>query len=146
MSTIVHLLRIAAKIESVSGLQKVQKERSLSRSKDNSGNVFTFTRNIPKRVSELENGGSIYWIIKKYIRVRQSIIGIEKLENDEGRRYCRIVLSSSLIPVVPRRHRVFQGWRYLKNEEVPLDLDINEVNSLQIPVKISNQLRELGLI
>ena len=50
------------------------------------------------------------------------------------------------IQVVARRQKAFQGWRYLKPEDAPLDLNIAEKQVTEIPVDLENELRELGLI
>src|SRR3990167_7697252 len=46
------------------------------------------TRMAPKRAEEMLDGGSIYWVIKRAIRVRQRIIDIRSAQDDEGRAMC----------------------------------------------------------
>jgi hypothetical protein len=86
-------------------------------------------------------------VVKRYIRVRQKILGIESATNDEGRRYCSIELDPELVLVEPRRHKAFQGWRYFRTEDVPGDIleqSATEVDSL--PLELADELRDLGLI
>ena len=109
----IHLLRMAVRVESIAHLKRIQCERQQERREQGGGGVFTFTRNIPKRADDLIDEGCIYWIIKKYIRARQRIIGVERLINDEGRPYCAIQLNPDPIQVIARRQKAFQGWRYL---------------------------------
>jgi hypothetical protein len=80
----VNLLRMAVRIESISQLKKIQTER---RALTEGKRLHSFTRNMPKRIDELIDGGSIYWVVKRLIRVRQKIIGIEKMTNSEGRNF-----------------------------------------------------------
>jgi len=141
-----HLLRMAVKVESISHLRQIQTER-LRQEKENGGkHLYTFTRNFPKRADELVDGGSLYWVIKRYIRVRQPILGLERRKNDEGREFCAIQLDPEPIQVVSRRQKAFQGWRYFKPEDVPSDLDVNDVQFDDMPSDMADELRELGLI
>jgi len=139
-----NLLRMAVRIESAAQLKEIQTERS------NAGNekkVFTFTRNVPKRVDELLEGGSIYWVIKRLIRVRQEIIGIDSAVNNDGRKYCRIELNPEHIFLEPRKQKPFQGWRYLKSEEAPIDLSkgTQTAQNNAMPDEMVAELKELGL-
>ena len=112
----IHLLRMAARVESVAKLKQLQAERLVQSAAENKSELYTYTRNIPKRMDELIDDGSIYWVIKKYIKVRQRILGIERHTNEEGRAYCAIQIDPELKQVVARRQKAFQGWRYLKPE------------------------------
>ena len=142
----IHLLRMAVGIESVSHLKKKQSER-ISQTGIRSGNgLFTFTRNVPKQVDDLIDGGSIYWVIKKYIRVRQEILSIERQENEEGKPICAIRIDPVLKPVVARRQKAFQGWRYLKPKDKPEDLKSTKFIAEEMPSELANELRDLGLI
>ncbi|PPR60090.1 MAG: hypothetical protein CFH08_02558, partial [Alphaproteobacteria bacterium MarineAlpha3_Bin7] len=85
----IHLIRMAAGIGSLGELRQRQSYR-ISKSGKSEGKLYTYTRNMPKRVNELTEGGSIYWVIKRFIRARQKIISIEKKTNEEGRVFCAI--------------------------------------------------------
>ena len=141
-----HLLRMAVKIESIAHLKQVQTERLREEQRNGGQFLYTFTRNIPKRADELLNGGSLFWVIKRYIRVRQPILGLDRLQNDEGREYCAIRLDPELIQVVSRRQKAFQGWRYFKLEDVPADLDDTDRQIDDLPPEMAEELRELGLL
>ena len=80
------------------------------------------TRMWPKRADELRDGGSLYWVIKGAVVVRQRIAGLEEVEDGEGRALCRIWLDPLLVRTEPRGRRPFQGWRYLTAEDAPPDL------------------------
>ena len=141
-----HLLRMAVKIESIAHLKQVQAERIRNEQRNGDGFLFTFTRNVPKRADELLDGGSLFWVIKRYIRVRQPILGLERLQNDEGREFCAIRLDPEPIQVVSRRQKAFQGWRYFKPEDVPADLDVTDPQIDGLPSAMADELRELGLL
>ncbi len=80
------------------------------------------TRMVPKRIDELLDGGSIYWVIKGVIQVRQAFTDIRVIDDRNGRKACELVFDPELIMVDPTPKRPFQGWRYLKGSEAPKDL------------------------
>ena len=142
----IHLIKMAAGIGSLGELRQRQSDR-LSKLGKSRGKLYTYTRNMPKRVNELTEGGSIYWVIKRFIRARQKIISLEKKTNEEGRVFCAINLDRELIPVIPCRQKSFQGWRYYKDEETPGDIDHSgSINFEDIPPDMIQDLRELCLI
>jgi hypothetical protein len=105
----------------------------------------TFQR--PTRTSELLDGGSLYWVIKGVIVVRQPIAGFEDGKKDDGSPCCLLLLDPALIPVRPVPRRAFQGWRYLTVDDAPADLkrgDKNEVAAMPAPMR--KKLSDLGLI
>ncbi|MDE2466178.1 MAG: DUF1489 domain-containing protein, partial [Alphaproteobacteria bacterium] len=79
------------------------------------------TRQMPKRRDDILDGGSLYWVVKGYIAVRQRIVDLRSVVR-EGLPQCAICYSPELIPVVRRAHRPFQGWRYLEPADAPADL------------------------
>ncbi|WP_033067583.1 DUF1489 family protein [Thalassospira australica] len=109
------------------------------------GRIFHTTRMTPKRKAEILDGGSIYWVIKGAIRCRQKIIDLEEFVNEEGTKYCRIVLDDELIATRPYPHRAFQGWRYLTDDKCPPD-DQQGGGTETLPDDMADELRDLGLI
>ena len=103
--------------------------------------VTITTRYRPTRHEELV-GGSIFWIIKHRLVVRQRILGF--VESDDGR--WNIRLDPKLIPVRARPKRAHQGWRYLKAEDAPEDFDGDEDSIAEMPSKMLNELARLGLV
>ncbi|TKT76945.1 DUF1489 family protein [Aquamicrobium sp. LC103] len=106
---------------------------------------FHTTRMVPKRVDELLDGGSLYWIIKGGVQCRQRLADIRPFTDGEGIGRCHLVFE----PVVIRTHwqprRPFQGWRYLKPEDAPGDL-ANGAGGEELPQKLQRELSELGLL
>src|SRR6516225_10725777 len=61
-----HLLKLAVGIEDIEHLRRIRAARAEER-----GGSWVHTRNYPRRAAEILAGGSIYWIIRGQIRVRQ---------------------------------------------------------------------------
>jgi hypothetical protein len=140
-----NLLKLAVGIEGVDHLREVQAMRRQQR-----GRLVHVTRFKPRRAEEILAGGSLYWVVKHRIRVRQRIIGFDKHEvADTGDTKCAIVLDHELIATDPVRRRPHQGWRYLEGADVPADL--GPVGTIEIeedifPPEMAAELRALGLI
>ena len=99
------------------------------------------TRMTPKRAAEIEDGGSLYWVMKGAVTCRQRILDITTVgEGKESR--CEIRLDSQVIRTAPLARRPFQGWRYLEPKDVPPDLSVAEATDL--PDDLARELRELG--
>jgi hypothetical protein len=99
------------------------------------------TRMTPKRAVELEDGGSLYWVIKGVILCRQPILDISTIGEGAASR-CEIRLESRVIRTAPMARRPFQGWRYLEGKDAPVDL--TAVGATDLPGDLVRELRELG--
>jgi len=104
------------------------------------------TRMAPKRSDELLNGGSLYWVIKGNIQVRQILTNIRPFIDDEGIKRCDLVKEPRLIATQWQPRRAFQGWRYLEGEDAPRDLAGNEAGIHALPPKLRLELASLGLL
>ena len=104
------------------------------------------TRMVPKRAEEVLDGGSMYWVIKGQIVARQEITDIRPFVDKEGVSRCHIVMAPKLVPVVPRPHRAFQGWRYLQDHEKPQDIGKGRGGLAKMPETLRRELSELGLL
>ena len=69
------------------------------------GETIHITRMFPKRFEEILNGGSIYWVIKGKLCVRQEILKIERFVDNDNVKRCRIDLKRDLILTVPFKER-----------------------------------------
>lgn len=119
--------------------------------KDANGNDIAYftTRNTPKRAEELLNGGSVYWIIKGKIAMRQKIVNIETHLDETNRKYCVISKSPQIIITAPHPYRAMQGWRYLEAEKTPKDLHVFDPDNLSdndIDPQMAAELSQLGLL
>lgn len=101
------------------------------------------TRMTPKRAAELADGGSLYWVIKRLIQVRQRIVELEEFTDETGVKRCTLWLDPQLIRTAPAPRRPFQGWRYLKAEDAPADLSV-QTGGEELPDALRTQLIEMG--
>jgi hypothetical protein len=141
---VVHIVKLAVGIEDIANLAQKQSARM---KRDNA--LIHTTRNTPARSNEILDGGSIFWVIKKFVRVRQRIINIETGVDSEGRRSCFFVLDTKLIKTELREFRAFQGWRYFRDKETPPDLDkigSSGKTNKELPLDMQVELKTLGLL
>jgi hypothetical protein len=99
------------------------------------------TRQTPKRADEITAGGSLYWVFKGVILIRQNVLAIETIGEGPQRR-CEILLDEAMVPTAPQPRRAFQGWRYLEPRDAPPDLPQDSFGD--IPTELARQLREVG--
>lgn len=143
----VHLIKLAVGIESVAELAERQRLRlKEARAAGGRPRLRHLTRSTPRRLEEVLDGGSIYWVIKRAIRVRQAIVGIESAADDGGRPRCALILDKRLVPVERRPRRPFQGWRYLEDAMAPPDAPSVDDGVDDLPDDLADELRSLGLL
>ena len=138
-----HIIKLAVGIEEVDQLAVRQKRWQNSR-----GNFQHRTRMMPSRVAEILPGGSMYWVIRRLIQVRQPIVAFHQKRDDNGRAYCVIELEPRHFAVEPTAKRPFQGWRYLKADEAPPDIRHAGKGYIdpKMPQELKTELRRLGLL
>lgn len=135
-----HLIKLSVGVDDVAHLRRLQRQRRKERGKS----VF-FTRNTPRRAEELLDGGSIYWVIKGYVRARQLLKGFTSTVDEDGQPLCVVRYDMTLVPTVLVPKRPFQGWRYLEAKDAPADRKTSDVDD-DLPPKMLEELRSLGLI
>jgi hypothetical protein len=139
-----HLIKLCVGCDSIEDLADWQKERVAALKKRGAKAELTHTtRMVPKRVDEVLDGGSLYWVIKGLVSVRQKLVDIRPFRDKEGVARCHLVYTPELVVVAPRPRRAFQGWRYLPAKEAPAD--IGKFNK-SMPSKLQRELAELGLL
>jgi len=144
-----HLRKLCVGVENVEQLQDWQARR-LKRGET----LRHDTRMMPKRRDEILDGGSLYWVIKGLIQVRQPILDITQETDEEGRGFARLHLGPELVRVAPRGHRPFQGWRYLAAADAPEDLGVFGTSGGagkggmkdELPAAMQAELRALGIL
>ncbi|MCJ2033726.1 DUF1489 family protein [Methylobacterium sp. J-068] len=147
-SPILHLLKLSVGPASIGDL-----EARIARNRDEAiglgrdpAPVHT-TRMVPTRAAEIAGRGSIYWVIKGTLLCRQAITAIVPFTDSDGIGRCRLVLDPVVTAVAPRPCRPFQGWRYLKADDAPADLDARTAGGLaEMPEALRRELAGLGLI
>jgi len=145
----VHLVKMAVGIGDLDHLRAVQVRRIAEAGRNGGGGRLRhLTRNAPRRRADVLDGGSIYWIIKGYIRARQTIIGIEDATGRSGRKRCALILSPVLARTVLTPHKPIQGWRYMEDAAAPDDLGDGELDprDASLPPNLAAELRTLGLL
>ncbi len=97
------------------------------------------TRMAPKRADALLAGGSLYWVIKGRILVRQRLLAIEPAE---GVKAVDLVLGPELVSTAAQPRRPFQGWRYLPQADAPADLSRSGYGGRGADDELPSGLRE----
>ncbi len=142
-----HLIKLCVGIEDIAHLRRVQRARlDAARAVDRAATLAHITRQMPRRADELLAGGSLYWVIKRQIQVRQQLLDIVRFTDDEGINRCRLVIDPQLVPVRPNPRRAFQGWRYLDAADAPPDLEIPDGGEAEMPPEMRARLLEMGLL
>lgn len=141
-----HLIKLCVGVESPDDLkERIEMRIRLSQRKNTGTQILHTTRMVPKRATELLDGGSLYWVIKGNIQARQKLLDIEEFKDSEGIKRCNLVLDQEVILTHFQPKRAFQGWRYLKIEDAPDDLGIGlKMNDLDPQMRAD--LMELCLI
>ncbi len=142
-----HLLKMAVGIADIDELRRVRGQRIRQY-----GGSWVYTRNHPRRAEAVLAGGSLYWVIRGQIRVRQRVVGFKSERDDKGRAYCLIAVDPELVPTLWRPWRPFQGWRYLAAADAPPDLGAVPGGGPPMgaegamPERLLAELRALGLL
>lgn len=138
-----HLVKLAVGIHDVDHLR--ERQRAYREAK---GNLRHKTRMTPRRQAEVLDGGSLYWVVRGSILVRNPIIGFREETDDEGRNLCVIELEDSHTLVRPTARRPFQGWRYLPVDSAPPDLArVTDAGvDPAMPMDMRRELSRLGLL
>ncbi len=138
----INLVKLCVGAESVEDLAIWQTTRV---AQDPANQPQHVTRMWPKQADALLNGGSLYWVVKGVIRVRQRIIRLDEVIGADGIRRCGIVMAPDLILTTPALRRPFQGWRYLKPDDAPPDLPLGRGADTPLPPDLADALNALGL-
>jgi len=139
-----HLLKMAVGIADIDELRRVRAARIKQH-----GGSWVYTRNQPRRAAAVLAGGSIYWVIRGQIRVRQRITALRGERDEKGRGYCLIEVDPELVMTLWRPWRPFQGWRYLTPADAPPDApggwQMPDAAASAMPERLIAELRSLGL-
>ena len=140
-----HLIKLSVGPDSLADLAHWQDQRLKEKKKKREPLLLQHvTRMTPKRKDELLDGGSIYWVIKGQIVARQKLVDLKPVQKNH-KPHCAIVYEPKLIPVARRRHRPFQGWRYLLPKDAPPDITGGK-SAKNLPEDLKSELAELGLL
>lgn len=136
-----HLIKLCVGIDSVADLRAWRAHRAAQGHRS-----VAPTRQTPKRAAELLDGGSLYWVIKGVIRVRQALVAVEPGTMDDGTSCATLALDLDLVRTLPKPMRPFQGWRYLAPGDAPGDLGEAGGDVARMPAAMVAELRNLCLL
>lgn len=138
-----HLTKLAVGVRDIAHLAQIQAARAAIEPP-----LRHRTRSYPRRVAELLDGGSIYWVVAGAMLVRQRLIDIRADHWEDGSACAGLLLDPTLVPVAGRVTRPFQGWRYLTAEAAPEDISAMAAaeGAEAMPAALLRQLQALGLI
>ena len=136
-----HLIKLAVGVSDLAHLRELQRERRKQR-----GFTCFYTRHMPRRQEEVLDGGSIYWVIKQQVQVRQRIRGFVPIVNKDGEPACLVKIEAKLTPTLLQPRRAFQGWRYLSAGDAPVDRPAGARPDSEMPPAMAEELRALGLL
>lgn len=141
-----NILKLCVGCESIPDLESwIEENRLLHQRLGRPYRQTHTTRMVPKRIDEIVDGGSLYWVIKGRIAARQRIEAIEPFTGEDGVSRCHLVLEPVVVPVQLRPCRPFQGWRYLAAKDAPRDIASGN-SPADMPEAMREDLRALGLL
>jgi hypothetical protein len=142
-----HILKLCVGCDSIEDLEEwiAEKAKEARRAGRKHEHKHT-TRMVPKRAEEILNGGSLYWVIRGNVQVRQRIVDIRPFVDSEGIGRCHLVLDKQTVPTEWQPRRAFQGWRYLTAEDAPRDLGAARAGLRDLPPALRRDLADLGLL
>lgn len=142
-----HLLKLCVGVDTVDELKRFQAERLRQlRARGEPAELRHLTFQVPRRAEEVLDGGSLYWVVKGFIRVRQRIVRIDELETPVNGKRCALVFSPELVRTELQARRPHQGWRYLQPKDAPADLGPFGEADAALPPEMAAELRSLGLL
>ncbi len=142
----VHMIKLVVGVEDLDEFLAIQKACIVDFEGKPANAVRT--RFMPKRASEVLDGGSLYRVIKNKIVCRQRIIGFDSVETSDKGSQTLIMVDPTIIQTISTPKRPFQGWRYFEPASVPKDRGVYRGNNQrdEIPEDLQDSLREAGLL
>ncbi len=143
----VNLIKMAVGVRDVKHLAEIQaKKMEIALKSGDGGELRHITRSVPRRSAEIEDGGSLFWVIKGFISARQRILRVDRIVRSDGSSACALVLSPGPVVTEQVACRPFQGWRYMDSVKIPRDAVPEETESGPIPLEMTLELKGLGLL
>lgn len=142
-----HLLKLCVGADSLEDLRDWVSQRSLiAVASGLEPHSIHTTRMVPKRMDELLDGGSLYWVIKGQVQARQKLLDIRVFTDEVGITRCELVLGPEVIETALQPKRPFQGWRYLTVDDAPRDVTTLGEGVADLPSDLKKELMQLGLL
>jgi hypothetical protein len=142
-----HLIKLCVGCDSVEDLEEWIELRlkEMRRAGEKPEHRHT-TRMVPTRIADLLDGGSLYWVIRGNVQVRQRLVDIRPFRDGDGIQRCHLVLDPQTTATEWQPRRAFQGWRYLLAKEAPRDLGAERSGLRDMPPDLRRELADLGLL
>jgi hypothetical protein len=142
-----HLVKLCVGVDTVEELQAwIDRRLAEMRRRGERPEQRHTTRMVPRRADELVAGGSLYWVIRGNVQVRQRLLDIRPFRDGEGVQRCHLVLEPRLVATEWQPRRAFQGWRYLEARDAPADLAGSRPAIAILPPELRRELADLGLL
>jgi len=140
-----HLIKLCVGCDSVEDLAEWIDERLAQKRKAGEKPEHAHvTRMVPKRIADLLDRGSLYWVIKGTVQARQRLMDIQPFVDKDGIGRCRLVLEPKVVRTEWQPKRPFQGWRYLEAKDAPRDLKAGRGGD-NLPPALRAELAGLGV-
>jgi len=140
-----HLIKLCVGCDSVEDLAEWIDERLAQKRKAGEKPEHAHvTRMVPKRIADLLDRGSLYWVIKGTVQARQRLMDIQPFVDKDGIGRCRLVLEPKVVRTEWQPKRPFQGWRYLETKDAPRDLKAGRGGD-NLPPALRAELAGLGV-
>lgn len=141
-----HLIKLCVGVETVEDLaQHIAGRRDEAARAGAAFEQRHQTRMMPKRAAEILAGGSLFWVIRGQVQVRQPILELRGVTGEDNISRCHIVLEPQLVLTEWQPKRPFQGWRYLPAKDAPRDLGAGG-DAAELPPQMRRELAALGLL
>ncbi len=139
-----NMIKLAVGCDSIDTLYERQRQWLF----DYNGSAATmaWTTRRPRAFEAVASGGSMYWVIKNHILVRQPILGFEA--DDDEKPGWSIILDPHLTRTVAVPRKAFQGWRYLPGDQAPPDRGrfVYGARDIHASPEVEQALKSLGLL
>ncbi len=141
-----HIVKLAVGCDSIADLESwIEDTRLLMKRLKRPYEQLHTTRMLPRRITDITESTSLYWVIKSKVQCRQRLLAIRPFKDAEGISRCHLVLEPVVHPVRPRPMKPFQGWRYLTAGDAPPDMAALGADE-DMPENLKQELAGLGLL
>jgi hypothetical protein len=143
-----HLIKLSVGTESVEDLAGWQQGVIARNAAAGLGRLSSHvTRMWPTRTADLLSGGSIFWVIRGQVLCRQRLVRFDERIGEDGIRRCALMLDPELVRTFPQPRAAFQGWRYLRPQDAPSDLQTGGSGDGQddLPMHVQIALSDIGV-
>ena len=93
-----HLIKLCVGCDSITDLEEwIEENRAHHRRLGRDYEKTHTTRMVPKRLEELLDGGSLFWVIRGQVAARQALLDVRPFTDADGIGRCRLVLEPKVL-------------------------------------------------